>query len=161
MENSDNFKIGFIRENNIITQYSSESDKCKQSLIIKDLNGTSYLLKKIQSQIFFTKLDHHLTDLRLNIGNAKNLYAHHSYLVNGSDLIEQLNEFIIGNTNIDIQSSGDLSTIKFNSYFDNELNQINNDPLHSITSSISDGFLNLYSIIKRKIIFVFFFYYFF
>lgn len=150
------FNFGFLRSNNIITQYSPTSTKCKQSLIVKDSFEKSKLIRKINDVIYVEDLHHHQTDFHLDSGNIKNLYDHHTYLVNGTDLMEQLDEFMHDSI-IDDNSLIDLNSNKMNAKFDDQNTPINVDPFETIRTSFSSGITNFFEIIKLKL-FNFFFY---
>lgn len=151
LENTAHFRIGFIRQDNIITQYSSETKECKRSLIVKDSNETSYMIKKINPHIFIDKLDHHLTDFRLNVGQSKDLFNHHSYLLNGSDIFEQINEFMFSDSKLEVSFLGDSRSIKKNTHSDETTNFTLQNPFETISKTISTGFHNFFYYIKKKL----------
>lgn len=149
---TDHFQSGYIRENNIITQYTTDSVfDCKQSILVKDSKKNRHLIKKIESKFFVEKFHHHSTDLKIIAGNIKNLYNHHSYLVNGTGIIEQLNEFMIDSSLDNLDQENFYDTNKISSKFNIDRVEIINDPLGTITGWVSNGLHNIFENIKDKI----------
>lgn len=176
IENTNIFKPGYLRPNEIITQYSTiVNDKnCQNSLIITDENhNSSILIRKIKQNTFVKELNHHLTEIQLTLGNLKNMYDHHAYLVNGTDLIEHLTDFLQETIFENVADNSLLSDRqKSSSKFNDEGNPIETDPLKTIRKSLLNGFFDFFgkifdsfSKIINYIVFIlillFFFYYFF
>ncbi len=84
---------GFLRNQNIITQNSNKikcsSDNGKELIINNKIK-----LTKFSNMIKTSNYTSSVTKLKTRNKNLKNLFNHHSYLTNGTDLIEDLDEYL-------------------------------------------------------------------
>ena len=138
-------EYGFLRENNIITQYSTRLDDCekkgKSLVVVPSENAKALLLKRNKTHVTVNELDSQLTEFKLSAGSLSNLYDHHDYLVNGSDFYEKIGEFLDPSQTVVFDLTGSKN------YFDHEKGVNNNDPLNGIKA----GF---YSYFGEKWIFI-------
>lgn len=136
---SENTFNGYLRENNIITQYSTKLVNCQnndKSLLIMDskFKKNMYLIRRSSRNVETISYNAHLTEFKIRRANLKDLFNHHEYLVNGSDFYEQMQMY---NDNTDFErraNEGSSSNI-----FDGS-NVVDNDILNQIASNIKDFF---------------------
>lgn len=136
---SDNTINGYLRENNIITQYSTKLENCQnndRSLLVMDskMKKNMFLIRRTSANVDIIPFSAHLTEFKIQRANLKDLFNHHEYLVNGSDFYEQMQMY---NDNTDFEkraNEGSSSNI-----FDGS-NVVDNDILNQIATNIKDFF---------------------
>lgn len=125
---------GFLRENNIITQYSTKLKDCqlksRSLLIVTENSQKPFLIIRNQTKVFLKNFETKLTSFRISSGNLLELYNHHDYLVNGSDFYERISEFIDPSQIISFENE------KNQNYFDHDIRIANDNPFLSISVKI-------------------------
>lgn len=144
---------GYLRENNIITQFSSRLDNClnqEKSLIVVDSmnNSNVYLIRRNQTQVQVSSYTTHLTKFKVNRANFKDLFNHHDFLVNGSDFYEKMQIYTDSATNDmdkNIEQKESTSNI-----FDNA-NVLDRNIVNDVASSVKNFFGDQFLFIKDNL----------
>ena len=89
----NNTNFGFLRNQNIITQ-SSNRIECDSEDKIEMIINNEFKVTKYKNRLTLSNYSSSSTKLKTRNKNLKNLFEHHSYLTNGTDLIEDLDEFL-------------------------------------------------------------------
>ena len=130
VKDSNITKQGFLREENIISQVSSQiecfSDDGKE-LIVEN----KFKLLKNKNKTIASNYTSSVTKLRLKHNNLLHLFNHHKYLVNGTDFVEEMDEILRINNGEELlnenQKDDDITIVKKHSeidYFKNIINEI-------------------------------------
>ena len=99
--NSNQTKKGFLRNHEIITQ-NSKRIECTNTDDLKEIiiQNKMKITKKL-NQISISNYTSSATKLKTRNNHLKNLFNHHSYLTNGTDIIANLDEFLEINNDIE------------------------------------------------------------
>jgi hypothetical protein len=145
---------GFLRPNNIITQFSSKLDNCKRnskSLVVMPGKGKqNIMITRHNSSVQVKEIVSSVTEFRMSAANIVDLYDHHSYLVNGSDFYEKMNEFLNPTETTLLDDSGSSN------FFDPDVVYIENEQGNAF-SEAGSLISNLMSRIVEKSLFKAFF----
>ena len=140
-------EYGFLRENNIITHYSTKLNNCSDMsklLVVQPNNQTKpIILKRNQTNVDIKDFNVLKTRFELSSGKLHNLYNHHEYLVNGSEFYERINDMFDPMQTITYHINGTAN------YFNPESDSFSNDPLNGISNIFKNFFSK--NIFKLKV----------
>jgi len=92
--NSNQTKIGFLRNSEIVTPYSTRVD-CSNRVNLKEIIiQNKYKLSQQTNKILISNYTSKQFKLKTRNNFLNNLFSHHSFLTEGTDLIANLDDFL-------------------------------------------------------------------
>ena len=91
--NESSLRKGYLRNQNIITQVSSRI-KCNSNIQKEIIIDNKLKITKFKNKISYKNYTSNVVKLITRNKKLKNLFQHHNYLTNGTDMIEDLSDMI-------------------------------------------------------------------
>lgn len=136
---SDVIMIGYLQNQNIISQNLKKID-CISASDHELIINNKIKLKKTPNGVEISNYTSSIVKLHLKHNSLKRLFNHHAYLVNGSDLIEEIDNLL------NINNGGDSIINNNNQETPNDIRVINDNSVNgSYFNIMINGFVEFFS----------------